>query len=124
MKKGKKMLSMVMAASMLGSLAMGSGVMAEEPVTITFRDTNAGDERTEYYMQLISDFEAFYPAADREIVLGATTRTEGTPYAERIAALGSGEYELALMEEGSRIFLLFSDSEGLMAACEALLAEV
>lgn len=73
---------------------------------------------------IISDFLAFSPAEDFEIVLGSTTRTEGTVYEERIASLGRGEYELALDEEHSRIYLLFSDTEGLMTACEALLCEV
>lgn len=73
---------------------------------------------------LVSDFEAYYPVKDCEIVIGSTTRTEGTEYEEKIAALGRGEYELALDEEHSRIYLLFSDTDGLLAACEALLCEV
>jgi len=73
---------------------------------------------------IISDFLAFYPAEDFEIVLGSTTRTEGTAYEERISSLGPGEYEMALDEEHSRIYLLFSDAEGLLTACEALLCEV
>ncbi|MBQ4043012.1 MAG: hypothetical protein IJD06_03365, partial [Clostridia bacterium] len=73
---------------------------------------------------IISDFLAFYPAEDFEIVFGSTTRTEGTAYEERISSLGPGEYEVALDEEHSRIYLLFSDAEGLMTACEALLCEV
>ena len=73
---------------------------------------------------LVSDFEAYYPVKDCEIVIGSTTRTEGTEYEERIAALARGEYELALDEAHSRIYLLFSDTDGLLAACEALLSEV
>lgn len=45
-------------ATPTGSAASGT---ASEPVTITFWDCNAGDQRTEYYEQLISDFEAQNP---------------------------------------------------------------
>ena len=65
MRKGKKVLSALVAVSLLGSMPMSSVVYAEsnssEMVTITFWDTNAGDERTEYYQQLISNFEAENP---------------------------------------------------------------
>lgn len=49
------------APSAESSATAESQTAASEPVTITFWDENAGDQRTEYYMKLISDFESKNP---------------------------------------------------------------
>ena len=72
----------------------------------------------------VTDFEAFYEKTDCEIVFGKTTRTEAEPYASRLDALGAGQYELALDADARRVYLLFTDEDGMYAASEALLREV
>ena len=72
----------------------------------------------------VTDFEAFYEKTDCEIVFGETTRTAEKAYASRLAALGSGEFEIAVDAEERRVYLLFTDESGMHSAAEALLAAV
>ncbi len=56
-----------------------------EKVTVTFWDENAGDERTEYYMQIIEDFEAENPDIHIEY-LGLSSGDALSKYQTAIAA--------------------------------------
>lgn len=56
-----------------------------EPVTVTFWDCNAGDQRTEYYEKLIADFEAENPDIDIEY-LGLSFSDALSKYQTAIAA--------------------------------------
>lgn len=49
------------AASGEENVSQENGGFSGEKVTITFWDENAGDDRTEYYQQIIADFEAENP---------------------------------------------------------------
>lgn len=99
----KKGLAVMMAAVMAASLAAcGSGdtdtsgaadagaadsgsAGSGEKVTITFWDENAGDERTEYYQQIIADFEAENPDIHIEY-LGLSSADALSKYQTAIAA--------------------------------------
>ena len=56
-----------------------------EKVTVTFWDENAGDERTEYYQQIIADFEAENPDIHIEY-LGLSSSDALSKYQTAIAA--------------------------------------
>lgn len=56
-----------------------------EKVTITFWDENAGDERTEYYMDIIEDFEKEYPDIHIEY-LGLSSGDALSKYQTALAA--------------------------------------
>lgn len=56
-----------------------------EKVTVTFWDENAGDERTEYYQQIIADFEAENPDIHIEY-LGLSSADALSKYQTAIAA--------------------------------------
>ena len=58
---------------------------AGEPVTVTFWDENAGDQRTEYYMQIIKNFEAENPDIHIEY-LGLSSSDALSKYQTAIAA--------------------------------------
>lgn len=73
------------AAETEGSQAAQTEAPSGEQVTITFWDENAGDERTEYYMQIIADFEAANPDIHVEY-LGLSSGDALSKYQTAIAA--------------------------------------
>lgn len=102
MKKRKQILTVALAAVMASSLAacsqetapaestaqesvQGETTAVSEPVTVTFWDCNAGDQRTEYYEKLIADFEAENPDIHIEY-LGLSFSDALSKYQTAIAA--------------------------------------
>ena len=69
----------------VSSAANDSGTESGEKVTVTFWDENAGDERTEYYQQIIADFEAENPDIHIEY-LGLSSSDALSKYQTAIAA--------------------------------------
>ena len=63
----------------------GSSVASGDKVTVTFWDENAGDERTEYYQQIIADFEEENPDIHIEY-LGLSSADALSKYQTAIAA--------------------------------------
>lgn len=68
-----------------GSSQVSDSAGSEGKVTVTFWDENAGDERTEYYQQIIADFEAANPDIHIEY-LGLSSADALSKYQTAIAA--------------------------------------